>query len=258
MSVHELGFIPEFEIRPESLDRMQDHFSELYGRRNNVWLPGRQPRIDLLSVAVGDLQDAVRKSIGGVHQDVMFARVVSRVFCIAQGINDVSVVRAMTEKYPASGCSYCHSFPCHCEEQRPDADLGWEMTGEQLGWKLGDWQKHLGNLYGEKNAQNGINNVLLRLFKEVVELTNLERDEIPRAMVDGHLATRDVEHEFALELADCMAWTIAAANILGVDLEKVTMNRFWPTCWSCGQKPCGCSTFSFGQVREEVTSYRNQ
>lgn len=83
-----------------------------------------------------------------------------------------------------------------------------------------------------------------RLFKEVAELMNLEH-----SLPQTSLTVTEIEHEYALELSDCLAWTIAAANIKEVNLEKVTLDRFWPTCWNCHQKPCVCINFSFNQVR---------
>lgn len=256
MSLSERGVTPEFEKTPESLDALQEHFVLLYGRRSQIWLPGRAPRIDLLSVGLGDLQDAIRKDVPQSHLEVMFARVVARICGITQAVNNVSVACAMVEKFPMSGCSYCHNLPCTCSESRPDPQLGLGADQIQLSWMLGDWQKHLDKLYGDKNRERGIENVLNRLFKEVAELLNLER-EIPKIGENGH-SVEQVEHEFALELSDCLAWVIAAANITGVDLEKSTLERFWPTCWNCGQKPClGCRNFNFEQVKGVVTSPRN-
>lgn len=74
--------------KPETLQEMQDFFIELYGRRNNIWLPGRLPRINLLNVALGDLQDAVRKDTSGLMIDILFARIPARIFCIAHGWNE--------------------------------------------------------------------------------------------------------------------------------------------------------------------------
>lgn len=253
----ETNISPELEKSPESLQELQDHFLELYGRRANIWLPGRAPRIDLLSIALGDLQDAIRKDAGWVHLDVMFGRVVARIFGLAQAINNVSITEAMIEKYPMLGCSYCHELPCQCTERRPDSDLGWGMDDSQVNWRLRDWQGHLDKLYGERNREKGIENVMNRAFKEVAELLNLER-EIPKADPNDGMTADHVEHEFGLELADCLAWTIAAANITGVDLERATTDRFWPTCWNCGAKPCICVNFNFDGVRHEVIEHRRK
>lgn len=255
MNAKELGITPEKEKVPESLEELQNHFLGLYGRRSNIWLPGRAPRIDLLSIGIGDLQDAIRKERSPVHLGAMFGRVPSRIFGIAQAVNNTSVARAMVEKYPAMGCVYCHSLPCRCSERRPDSDIGWGMSKEQLRWKLGDWQRHLEMLYGDKNRERGVDNVLNRLFKEVAELLNLER-EIPKADPNGGMTAEHIEHEFGLELADCLAWTIAAANIIGVDLEAATLERFWPNCWNCAKKPCVCVNFNFTQVNGELTHLR--
>lgn len=239
----------ESSTRPKSVGELQDHFIKLYGRRNNIWLPGRMPRINLLNVAIADLQDAVRKNSHHEHLEVMFARLPSRIFCIAQAVNEVSVASAMMEKYPLAGCVYCHSFPCQCDIRRSDAELAQvALQGVQQQWNLKDWQEHLGRLYGDNNRRLGIENVINRCFKEVAELMNLEH-EIPKADPAGIMTASFVEHEFALELADCLAWTMGAANLLEVDLEQVTIDRFWPDCWNCHQKPCVCINFNFQAVR---------
>jgi NTP pyrophosphatase (non-canonical NTP hydrolase) len=233
------------EQEPQTLNELQTHFVDLYGRRNNIWLSGRFSRINLLNVALADLQDVIRKDGKKEDLDTMFARIPSRIFCLAHGINNVSVAWAMAEKYPLNECAYCHNFPCNCSEKRSEVVLATDLVPQQLIWRLKDWQKHLGLLYGDKNKERGIDNVMLRLFKEVAELMNLEHYEVPRFGVGAD----EIEHEYGLELADCMAWTIAAANILETDLERVTLDRFWPVCWNCHQKPCVCSNFSFRQVR---------
>src|SRR5438309_1268243 len=117
-----------------SLDELEDHFVELYGRRNNVYLPGRMPRINLLNIAIGDLQDTIRKDVA-IYLPIAFARVPSRIFCIANGINNVSIVAGMAEKYPLEACAYCGKFPCACKERRDDPKLDpSNLNPEQLTW----------------------------------------------------------------------------------------------------------------------------
>lgn len=227
-----------------SLQDLQGHFIDLYGLRNNVWLPGRLPRINLLNVALGDLQEAIRKGSAREHLEATFARIPSRIFCIAHGINNVSVALAMMEKYPLDGCAYCHSNPCQCREKRPEARLSRvDLYSPQHSWRLWDWQHYLDSLYGQKNRERGVENAINRSFKEIAELMNLEH-EIPRS----RLTRQEIEHEYSLELADCLAWTIALSNIVEVDLEKATLDRFWPRCWNCQGKPCICQDFSFKPI----------
>jgi NTP pyrophosphatase (non-canonical NTP hydrolase) len=235
----------EFELKGAPLDRLQEHFKHLYGRRNEIFLPGRVSCIDFLNVATGDLQDAIRKDSELEHLAAMFARIPSRIFCIAHGINNVSVAKAMIEKYPLEGCAYCHGYPCQCGERRPEVTLvEWHPDAEQVGWSLMNWQLHLDNLYGEANRKKGIENILNRLFKEVSELFNLEY-----SIGRSDKSMDEIEHEYALELADGLVWTIAGANLCNVDLEKTVLDRYARGCRKCGWNPCSCTHFSFEQIR---------
>lgn len=232
----------ELENNFSSLNKLQEHFIHLYGRRNDVYLPGRTVRIELFHRGVADLVDAVRKGADKDIIDNMLARNVSRIFCIAHGINNVSIGESMSKKYPSEGCSYCHSSPCKCGERRPDADLGWGSTDSQSIWSLRDWQLHLRALYGKKNKEKGLDYVLNRLSSEVGELISLEH-EVPVKTMD------EAESEYQLELADSLAWTIAAANILEIDLQGATTKRYGNGCKACGQNPCNCGAHNFRQVR---------
>ncbi len=236
------------EQKPKSLDELQTHFAELYGSRNTIYLPDRVSRINFFNLAVGDLHDAVRiADVPPKMMGILLARLPSRIFCLANGMNDTSVARAMAEKYPMDGCAYCHGNPCQCQEKRPNLKLEGIRAGEQLKWRLKDWQNHLSSLYGEKNKQRGTDNTLVRLFKEVCELMSFEYS-LPRS---AHTQIQ-LEREYSLELADCMAWSIAAADLLDHDLEKVTLERFWSNCWNCHQKPCICKNFDFANVSAYV------
>lgn len=238
----DLANLKEIENDFSSLDKMQEHFSRLYGRRNEVYLPGRTIRIEFFHRGVSDLTDSLRKEANREVLETMFARVVSRIFCIANGINDISLGEGMQRKYPFEGCVYCHSNPCQCQEKRLNADMSWGRNTSPKQWDLRDWQNHLGSLYGEKNRQKGMDYVLNRLSSEVGELISLEH-EIPSMTVD------EVELEYQLELADSLAWTMAAANILGIDLQESVIKRYGKACQVCNMNPCSCGAHSFRQVR---------
>jgi len=240
----ELQNYPPKEITPGvSLPLMQDYFIGLYGRRNNVYLDGRVMRINFLNIAIGDLQDAIRKDADHSTKEIMISRLVSRIFCIAHGINNISVANAMMEKYPPQGCTYCGKFPCSCGERRPEPTLAeWNPQSEQRTWSLKHWQTHLKLLYGEKNEERGTENTLNRLSKEITELLSFEYNVRDNDSMD------EIERTYALELADCLAWTIAMANLLNIDLEKVTIDRFGAGCWKCKQNPCVCGKHNLNPV----------
>lgn len=224
------------------LERMQ-YFFNLYGRRNRVFLPGLGERVGYLNLAICDLQEAIRKEQEKSVIGVAIARVVARIFCIAEHFWLLPLVEAMGQKYPAGCCSYCRSFPCQCKERRFDAELK-AASKEQLAWSLGQWQEHLNALYGGRNRQRGGENILNRLFKETGELLSLQM-MIPSTT----LILQEIEQEFALELADSLAWTIALANFWGVNIEEAIAERYGSGCWHCHQSSCNCASFNFKPMK---------
>ncbi|MEK7172706.1 MAG: hypothetical protein AAB740_01865 [Patescibacteria group bacterium] len=226
-----------------TLQEIMDYFFRLYGRRNRIFLSGLDKRINYLSLGICDLQDAIRKEQNSEIIGAAFARVTARIFCIVEHFWSLPLVEAMSQKYPMRCCSYCQSFPCKCAEKRPDVIVG-SVSGEQLTWSLRQWQQHFNALYGEKNRQKGMDNVLNRLFKEVGELLSLLM-MIPNT----NLKLSEIEKEFALELADALAWVIALANLLGVDIEQAIVGRYGNGCWRCHQNSCICANFDFKPMK---------
>ena len=225
------------------LKALANHFFNLYGRRNRIFLHGLRERIDFLNLAVGDLQDAIRKTPGSRAIEIALARVVARVFCVAEHFIALPLVETMIAKYPAGKCSYCQEFPCACPDIRPDFILEKTLCTSQDQWSLKQWCESLAALYGRRNKEKGIENVLNRLFKEVSELSSLPL-KVPFAKLD----LDEIEKEFALELSDVLAWTIATANALELDLEKAVWDRFGNGCRKCRQPQCICTHFDVDQV----------
>src|SRR3989338_5667164 len=226
------------------------HFSHLYGPRNRLFLPGLVHRVAFLNIAIGDLQDAIRKHANGAHMGTMLARVVSRTFCITEYFGDLPLEVVMCRKYPQAKCTYCHKLNCRCPKQRPDYVLEPEPSDTQLNWSLTEWCEHFNNVYGERNRERGIENVLNRLFKEIAELLSLSM-KLPAGF--GKATAQEIEEEFAKELADTLAWTIAVANNLGIDLEAEVLKRYENGCWNCKQNPCSCTLFSMEPVEGAQT-----
>jgi len=225
-----------------ALQEMMEHFFHLYGRRNRIFLSSLRKRVDFLYLAIGDLQEVVRKEMGGKHVEVALARVISRIFCIAENFQNLPLVEMMARKYPAQRCGYCKKFPCACTERRPDVHLEEVATKEQQQWSLKEWCLHFARMYGAKNKEKGIENVLNRLFKEVSEISSLSMN------IPNMRSMDEIEQEFALELSDALAWTAAVATILETDLEKAVLDRFGNSCWNCRKNPCICSHFNVTPV----------
>lgn len=225
------------------LKAMMAHFFNLYGKRNRIFLSGLRERIDFLNLAVGDLQDAVRKTPGARTVEIALARVVARVFCVAEHFIALPLVEVMAMKYPAGKCSYCQNFPCVCSNVRPDPTLEQTFGAPQHHWSLKQWCDSFDALYGQRNKEKGIENVLNRLFKEVSEVQSL-----PLKIPHMNCGLNEIEKEFALELSDVLAWAIATANLLEIDLEKAILDRFGDGCRKCRQSQCICTHFAVDPV----------
>lgn len=227
-----------------NLKDLERHFFHLYGRRNRIFLSGLRERIDFLTLAISDLQEAIRKDHGTKILEIALARVVSRIFCISENFYSLPFMEMLIRKYPAGHCSYCHRFPCSCPESRLNPKIEEFVSVEQLNWSLTGWCQYFGTLYGERNKQKGIENLMNRLFKEIGELLSLQM-RLPT--LGGGLDF--IEEEFALELADTLAWTIAIANFFGINLEEAVLSRYGERCGTCQRVPCECTHFNVEPVR---------
>lgn len=231
---------PEFMHEGISLLEIETRLGELYGQRDTYW-SGRESRVQYLYRAIDDLQNAIRREAGLPAYEGLCARIVSRILCIARAVDNTSVVRGLEMKYPLEGCAYCGRLPCQCLEKRDPVNLSGGSV-EQNHWSLRDWQTHLTRMYGDNNARKGINYTLLRLGSEYGELISLEHSI-------GSMSIPEVKQEYALELADALAWTIATASLLGVDLQSAVEFRYGTGCGSCLNIPCSCPPHSFSQAR---------
>ena len=222
------------------------HLFHLYGRRNRLFLPDLVHRIVFLDIAMGDLQDGVRKGADRAFLGTMLARVFARIICVADYFGNLPLVEMLCGKYPQEGCSYCHHLSCDCPEQRLDYVLESKPSEIQFNWSLKEWCEHFNMVYGERNRSRSINDVLSRLFKEIAELLILAM-KLPGGF--GKAKIKEIEEEFAKELADALAWTIAAANMLAINLEVEVTKRYGEVCWNCKICPCDCTLFSMEPVK---------
>lgn len=211
------------------------HAGKLYGKRNRIYLPSLRDLIDYLNLAISDLQDAVRKETGNDLVAIGLARIVCRIFEVADHFRDLPFIEMMVAKFPAEYCSYCHHLPCDCPEgRRSGAILKSNSGNKQLHWDLREWCSHLDRLYGNKNKKRGIENILNRLFREASEFLSL-------CMHVQGATVEEAEREFALELADTLAWTIAVANFFEIDLEAAYLSRYGNGCVNCKRDVCNCT-----------------
>ncbi len=227
-----------------TLKELGEHFARLYGRRSRLCIDGINERIDFLGLAVGDLQNAIRRGPDDSRGQTL-ASVIAWLFCIIEHFHNLDFLTALARKYPYEGCGYCGESRCQCDSNRQDNTLE-TNTSPQLNWTLDNWCQHLNNVYGLKNRKAGLDNTMSRLFREVCELKELTiRVSMPQISLD------QLEEAIAFEIADIFAWTVAVANIASIPLEGAVMYRFGAHCPTCLQNPCQCPPFILerGQLR---------
>ena len=92
---------------------------------------------------------------------------------------------------------------------------------------LAELQRHIEQLYGDKDRQRGIEGTFMWLIEEVGELSS--------ALRSGNA------EELKLEFADVLAWVATLANCANVNLEEAMRAKYGQGCPGCGTLPCRCA-----------------
>lgn len=240
-----------------TLDELHRHFSALYGRRNRRWLPSLVHRAIFFGNGLADLLQAHRYEMGSEAYSLCLARIVSRIFCVADYFYPLPFGQSLSAKFPPINCRNCLELPCVClTTGRPDARLleKWEIDRQFIERSLTEISSDLRTLYNEANQQQGLDKCLLRLSRESSEVANLAL-----AMQSPSPGLTDFEFELTLELADAIAWTAAVANLWDIDLERAVLDRFYPVCWKCKENPClTCGEFSLKLIDWKRDDWRKR
>ncbi len=223
-----------------SISHCQTHLKAVYERRNAICLPSLNDRLSRLLLVVGELQNAVRKKHAvGVH----LANAMAWLIAVVNHFHDLPFTAALCHKYPAAHCGYCKSKPCQCLDARPtagDVERNRPRVIESLektrteNLRLCDFQTQQLEIYGVLNRRQGIDNVLLRLLKEICEVVALQ---VKTSLIES---VPEQEWEYALELADVCAWIMAAGNVLDVDVGAHLAKIYGGDCPACGKRHCEC------------------
>lgn len=215
-------------------------FQSIYGINNTVYTTSLGAKIDILLTKVRKLQESVRKQHNEEKLALELANIIAWTFAVAGHFHEIPIAQAICIKYPAKACGYCGRSPCECPAHNRQKHKEGKPITEQLRWSLREHQQNLLMLYGEVNAKNGLENAILRLFSEVAELSELQ---VGIAMPDS--TASEIQMEYAKELADVFAWTLAIANILNIDVQKIVLATYSSTgCPICMSKPCCCRKLS--------------
>lgn len=89
-----------------------------------------------------------------------------------------------------------------------------------------DLQRHIRQMYHEKDAARGIEGTFMWLMEEVGELSSALRS--------------DDRENLAEEFADVIAWLTTIANVAEIDLNAALVDKYGGGCPGCGKLVCEC------------------
>ena len=89
-----------------------------------------------------------------------------------------------------------------------------------------EFQKLIKEEYYEKDKRRGKDKTFLWFIEEIGELSEALRKE-KREMIEK-------------EMADVFAWLCSIANLLGIDIEMLSIDKYEKGCPRCGKIPCQC------------------
>lgn len=89
-----------------------------------------------------------------------------------------------------------------------------------------DLQRHIRQMYHEKDAARGVEGTFMWLMEEVGELASALRS--------------DDRENLAEEFADVIAWLTTIANVAEIDLNAALVAKYGQGCPGCGKLVCEC------------------
>jgi NTP pyrophosphatase (non-canonical NTP hydrolase) len=90
-----------------------------------------------------------------------------------------------------------------------------------------EFQEMMKTLYFQRDVERGLKGTYEWLKDEIEEL--------------GEALKGTDKEATAKEFADVIAWLASVANLVEIDLEKATLNKYPHKCPKCKQSPCKCS-----------------
>lgn len=90
-----------------------------------------------------------------------------------------------------------------------------------------EFQEMMKKIYFQRDSKRGTNGTIDWLVDEV--------EELREAIEIGN--RKEIEKEFA----DVIAWLASLANVIGIDLEDATLEKYPSKCPKCLHAPCKCT-----------------
>jgi NTP pyrophosphatase (non-canonical NTP hydrolase) len=106
----------------------------------------------------------------------------------------------------------------------PDEHSRADASVEELS--IGDLQRHIHQMYYDKDVARGVEGTFMWLMEEVGELSSALRG--------------DDRENLAEEFADVIAWLTTIANVAGVDLNAALVAKYGRGCPGCKRLVCEC------------------
>jgi len=91
---------------------------------------------------------------------------------------------------------------------------------------IADLQRHIRQMYYEKDIARGVDGTFMWLMEEIGELASALRG--------------DDRQNLAEEFADVIAWLTTIANVVDIDLNTALQNKYGSGCPGCGRLVCQC------------------
>jgi len=90
-----------------------------------------------------------------------------------------------------------------------------------------EFQEMMKKIYFKRDSKRGTKGIIDWLVDEV--------EELREAIEIGN--KKEIEKEFA----DVIAWLASLANVIGIDLEDATLEKYPGKCPKCLHAPCKCT-----------------
>ncbi|MEM9586428.1 MAG: MazG nucleotide pyrophosphohydrolase domain-containing protein [Planctomycetota bacterium] len=91
---------------------------------------------------------------------------------------------------------------------------------------IADLQRHIRQMYYEKDVQRGVDGTFMWLMEEVGELASALRG--------------DDRQNLAEEFADVIAWLFTIANVADINLNEALSRKYGAGCPGCHRLVCDC------------------
>jgi len=99
-------------------------------------------------------------------------------------------------------------------------------TNDPADLSIADLQRHIRQMYYEKDVVRGVDGTFMWLMEEVGELASALRG--------------NDRQNLAEEFADVIAWLVTIANVADIDLAAALSAKYGSGCPGCARLVCTC------------------